>query len=436
MLFSVFLVIIIVTNFIFNSHFMMVEFWERTQPKGISPGDIDEQFNRLQNIWIDFQNLTKIKKSIINLISGKSINKYFLDVIPIIEQIDRKKYKEFLERMDNYLKKNEILSKENFYILFWNPNKNNNNYSIWKYDKADFNQWWTWECALVSSLEILKKTPFFETMIRCSLKRNDWNDWWLLSVPLCNKWWQFKEIKDDEIKYLKEPYFANWRGVISESSLWFNILESIFIKEYFQNMKLNFNELDYDTINKKIDWFFISWNVWDMHLKGGVLDYFVWKDILKSSKDQIYSENMSEDCLKYILELSKTWIIKLWCRTHIPNNYEYPEKPISSIPSTRWYRIDVYWEDDDFLYGKDEIWRLCCSPKWCNEWFIWLHQYSVEKYFTKNNETYIVIINPWFTEKKLIVSLKQFQKMVTDIDIVCFNINDMFVTDNQSEESV
>ena len=303
-----------------------------------------------------------------------------------------------------------------------------------KHNKADFNQWWTWECVLVSSLEILKKTPFFETMIRCSLKRNDLNDWWLLLVPLCNKWWQFKEIKDEEIKYLKKPYFANWRGVISESSLWFNILESIFIKEYFQNMKLNFNELDYDTINKKINWFFMSWNIWDMHLKYGVLDYFLWKDILKSSKDQIYSENMPEDCLKYILELSNTWIIKIWCRTHIPNNYKYPELPISSIPSTRWYKVDIYWEDDDFLYGKDEKWRDCCSPKWCNEWFIWWHQYSIEKYFTKNNETYIVIINPWFTEKKLTISLKQFKKMTKQIDIVCFNINDMFITNNNNEE--
>jgi hypothetical protein len=240
-----------------------MKIWKMIKPKSITPDDINEQFNRLQNDWVNFQNLTKIKNEIINLINNNSVNKIFLDLFPIIGQIDRKKYNEFLKRMDNYLNENEILSKKDFYQLFWNiKQKNNNNCSIWKYDKADFNQWWTWECALVSSLEILKKTPFFETMIRCSLKRNDWNDWWLLSVPLCNKWWQFKEIKDDEIKYLKEPYFANWRGVISESSLWFNILESIFIKEYFQNMKLNFNELDYDTINKKIDWFFISWNVW------------------------------------------------------------------------------------------------------------------------------------------------------------------------------
>ena len=412
----------------------MLKIWKKKEPTRISNDDVEKKFCELKESWFDSPNLIKIKNDIIRLLGNDSINIDWLDIIPILVQMDRGKYRDFLNRMNQYLVDNGELSKESFYELFWNlkmAKSNSQNHSTWKYNKSDFHQWWTGECVLISSLEILKKTPFFETLIRCSLKRNNSDDWWILLVPLCNKNWQFKEIKDDEINYLQNPYFVNWRGVISESSLWFNILESIFIKEYLYNScKLDFNtinELDYDTINKKVDWFFISWNLWNSFIDWGVLNYFLWKDIINFSKDQLSCCNFSKECLEYILELSKVWIIKLWFRVKIPGGFKYSGKPTKSVNSTRWYMVDIYGENDEFLYWVDERGRHCFSPKWCDEWFTTWHQYSIEKIFKKNGKTYVVVINPRFTEKKLSVSIEQFMKMVRNLDVICFNVDKMFV---------
>lgn len=399
----------------------------KARPLPLSKSDIEEKFKEIEKWWDMSPNLIKIKNDIIKLVETNFVNKDRLNILcilPTISQISREEIRNCLNRMDDYLEKNEKISKEEFYELFWNLKKTkseNKNYSTWKYNKADFHQWWTRECALVSWLEILKKTHFFETMIRCSLKRNENNDWWRILLPLCNKKWEYQEVKDDEIEYLKKTHFANWRGVISDSSLWFNILEATFLKKYFHvNNKIHFdkfNELEYDVINNKICWY---------DLYSEIAKMFLWEEVV-SWIDYIPASNTSEDPIKYLLGLSKTWIIKLWCSLKLPYNYDYSSvKPIKKITTTRWYLVDVYWEKDGFLYGIDEIGRKCFSLKWCNEWFIERHQYSIEKIFSKGNETYVVIINPWFTEKKLTVSLKQFKEMVSIFGIFAFNINKMF----------
>ena len=401
-----------------------MKFWTKQEPNWLSKNDVEKKFEELEKSWTMPSNLIKLKNNIIKLIDDNFVDKQRLEFLPVITQINRKNFNNFLNRRDYYLENNEKLSKEQFYTLFWNLKKtksNNKTYSTWKYNKSDFHQWWTWECVLLSWLEILKKTPFFETMIRCSLKRNENNDWWLILLPLCNKKWEFKEVKDDEILYLKKSYFTNWRGVISDSSLWFNILETIFLKEYFHKMnKLDFdkfNELSYDLINEKISWY---------SLYSEVANIFLWEEAVVWVDYIPVRSNTSDDTLKFMLKLSKTWIIKLWCNLKIPRDYKYTNKPVKTINTTRWYTVNVYWEDDSFLYGIDEINRSCFSPKWCNEWFIRWHQYSIEKLFSKDNETHVVIINPWFTEKKLTVSLKQFKEIIQVFNVIAFDIEKMF----------
>lgn len=411
--------------------------------------DIETRFSQLQESWFDFPDLNQIQEQLTKLVNNNFVHKQFLDIIPIIGNIDKKRYHQFLKRKNDYLEKHETLSREDFCKLFWDQRKsakNKWNYSTWKYNKSNFHQWWTGECVLVSSLETLKKTIFFETMIRCSLKRNDDDDWWILLIPLCNNEWQYREVKDDEIKYLKEKsftYFNIPRGVISDSSLWFNILESIFLKEYLHNVhNLVFdkiNELDYNTISQKIedeDWDWIQ-----VVGEWGVLDMFLWEEIIRLSKETLpppknkwksECNTISEECLNYILELSKTWTIKLLCTVKIPNNYYTDKiKDTEQIQSTRWYTIKKYKEDDNFHYGiyntiDWKLWR-CFSPKWCDEWFFTRHKYSIERTFVKNGEIYVVIINPWFTEKKLTVTLKQFKEMVKSLDVVVFDIDKIFV---------
>ena len=156
----------------------------------------------------------------------------------------------------------------------------------------------------------------------------------------------------------------------------------------------------------------------------------IWRD--KSLVTNISTNGTSKEGLLYLLKLSKTWIIKLCCQLKIPNNYQYNDTPTQTVESTRGYKVHIYKENDDFSYGIDEVWHECFKPQWCDEWFITNHEYSIEKF--SDDENYVVLKNPWFTEKKLKIPLKQFQSMCQVFDVISFNIKNLFTEDNNDNK--
>lgn len=405
-----------------------IKFWKRNPAEWLSVEDVDDKFLEL---WYSSERFIKIANRIKSLVWQNFISKRFLDIFYSLWLMDHKKYREFIQRRNNFLKNHEEhLSKKDFIKLFgdWSVKSNKQDYLMWlsKYKKSEIEQWWTWECGLITGLEIFKKTPFFETMIRCSLKRNKNWDWWMLLSPLCNSEWIYNEIKDKEIEYFKQPHFRNGRWVISDSSLWFNILESIFIKEYLRNIRWytfeDLRSLDLDLVGEAIKWFSLNYDIFS---------YFLGKSYKENcvQKDFIPVQDCSSDVFELLLELNKTWIVKFWFDTKIPNR-EISDHPIKKVDSTRWYKIDVLYEavdDNDFSIGKDDIWRECFYIKSCDERFIDGHEYSIERSFKKDNKTYVVVKNPRFTGKELIISLDQLKSIISIFSAVVFDIDNMFV---------
>lgn len=425
--------------------------------------DVDEKFDKLEKKGWE---ISKIRENVKSLISKNDILPETLDnILPLNALCNYNEYRKFLARRDDFLRNHQVMSANQFSQLFWNEilkNKkieNNKDLISGKYNKADINQGKLWICVFDTFLKQFKETPFFETMIRCSLQRNESNDWWKCLIPLCNNEWKYEEISDDDIDYLKNSKIWN-KKLISDTSLWFNILETLLVKMIWNRKKypnlafghwrlqLAENTISYhdlktvtqDDLHDSAYWI----NIKKAH------DYFLWKDVVEQSYP-IY--NFDDEELKWLVNLTKTWIIKL--RLGVKNSYRdnikkfVPPKKNRSVRNNgldgetnerildeRWYTLKVLHksssDDEISVWNAKDLW-IVFKIEWTNEWFVSDHAYSIEGMHKKNGKTFITIINPRYTWKKIDVPLK-YVKEFFYIWVDWFDINKMFVENEEANK--
>lgn len=108
-----------------------------------------------------------------------------------------------------YLSSHETMSENEYNSLFAN--------------KESLQQWQLWNCYLVSWIQQLINTPYFDTLMRTSIQRVKWNGWsclwYQITIPLWVPSWRKILIKDSELSIAK----IRW-------SSWFKLLELVYAK--------------------------------------------------------------------------------------------------------------------------------------------------------------------------------------------------------------
>lgn len=358
------------------------------------------------------------------------------DILPLNDLCNHKKYVEFLRKNMNFLKKNQVMDRKQFSNLFLK----------WSYNKADINQGKLWICKFDAFLWQLKETPFFETLIRCSLQRNENNNWWKCLIPFCNNEWNYEEISDDDIDYLKTSKI--WEvELISNSSLWFNILETLLVKMIwnkkrypnlahgrwkFRNKPLEYNDLK--TVSPqdlKDSTYWIN--------TEAMRDTFIWQGIIKS----IWIIDFTDENLEWLINLMKTRIIKLstWIQNEKIRKYKEHHKEqileaqsitdntITNEPilNKRWYTHKVNYKvwPKIYIWKAKNLWETI-RIEGTTEWFVQSHAYYIENIYSKNWEKLVTIRNPRYSWKKIDIPL-EYMKEFFYVWIYCFDIDKMFI---------
>lgn len=490
---------------------MSFSFWPKINPSPrqpdpiyLKPEDVDNEFDKLS---IDWWKISEIRENIKSLISKNNIiPKRLDDILHIKNLCDRKKYSKFLRRRNDFLQKHQVMDANEFAKLFWNDNLQNNNlrskmmetlketHSKYndgkerdinrelisgKYNKSDINQGILWICVFDTFLKQLKETPFFETLIRCSLQRNEKNDWWKCLIPFCNNEWKYEEISDADIKYLKNIKYEG-KELISNTALWFNIIETLLVKMacnkkeypklssgrtynkddilssycYADFIKMKPEELAAlldGQHSDKIDHgeFLHDITYWIDNVYA--YNYFLWPNTIKQGCSV---DNFNDDEIEWLIKLTKTWIIKLttwvtdrkinnYIKNNIPNygnkqtiNHSIDEDSNEKTLIERWYPLNVIyqaWPNEEVsIWNAKGLWTTF-KIKWTKERFVPLHAYSIEWMHKKNGETFVTIINPRYTWKKIDVPLK-YMKDFFYIWIYWFNLDNMFVEDKENQK--
>ena len=456
-------------------------------PKYIIPEDVDKCFDNLGDVW---WKASEIRENIRNLIAKNNILPQCLDLdnmLQLKDLCDNKKYREFLKRRNYFLENHQVMDANEFAKLFWNDNLKNDDlrnqmvetlkkiHSKYndgeelnmdrelisgKYNKSDIKQWKLWICTFDTFLKQLKETPFFETLIRCSLQRNETNDWWKCLIPFCNNEWRYEEISDADIDYLKNSEYEG-KKLLSDSSLWFNILETLLVKMVWnknkypnlwigywkfrhQNKIISYNNLQTLTpeeLHGNTRW--ISNN--------DAYNYFLWPNTIK----QGYAvENFNDNEVEWLINLTKTWIIKLrtWVMDNKINSYiknnsielwnntpvnnDLHEDSNEKILNERWYTLKIFheaWPNEEVSMWKAENLWTTIKIKWTKERFVPGHAYSIEGMHKKDGETFVTIINPRYTWKKIDVPLKYIKEFFY-VWVDWFNLDKMFVESQEHQE--
>lgn len=428
----------------------------------LKPEDIDERFDKMEENWGKF---SEIRKNIKSLVAKNHFSPTFLDtIISLKDFCDNKKYRKLLKRRNEYLGKHQIMNADEFAKLFWNDNlKNkwnddNNRLISGKYNKSDINQGILGICVFDTFLKQLKETPFFETLIRCSLQRNEKNNWRKCLIPLCNNEWKYEEISDEDIDYLKNSKYEGKR-LISNTSLWFNILETLLVKMIWDKKKYPWLA-SWDDVEKYYNYNYENMRLMDpenLHhiaywiFRHNAHDYFLWKDVIKDTRE---ISNFNDEELEWLINLMKTWIIKLNMGVNRAKRDEYIKENIHDSKNNttmkngidsetnektlleRWYTLTISheaWPNENIsIWEVKKLWTTF-KIKWTNEWFVDGHAYSIEGMHKKNGETFVTIINPRYTWKKIDVPLK-YVKEFFDIWIYWFDIDKMFVENEENSE--
>lgn len=134
----------------------------------------------------------------------------------------------------NYLATHETMSQDEYNRLFSG--------------KERLQQWQLWDCYLVSGIIELARAQHFDTLMRTSIsrmKRNNWEFWYQIKIPLWEPSWRKILIKDSEISVAK----IRWND-------WYKLLELAYAKNKLRKNDRNGNR--YRPITsaelKKISW--------------------------------------------------------------------------------------------------------------------------------------------------------------------------------------
>ena len=346
------------------------------------------------------------KKNWIIITSTEEI-KVILDIIWNTFQNKRN----YLDKKNKFLKENQTLSDERFDELFKNW------IDKWKYWIQNIHQTDLWYCYAYTWFELLKKSNFFETLIKTSMKEK--STWWEIKIPLWDTNWHIIKVNKEEIdkkfsyKSIDDWKYKNNININSKSSLWFKILEIAFIKEYIINPPEYIinppkdNEKDFlyckrrkeflEKTGKKSEYE----RTWDIEITWELLNIVEWwfvnnfmEKMIQNATHQYTTDNLNS--IKSIFDFVNTWIIKIWLSY---DTQGIRPKAINYILKD-WSKCPI---DSD-------------------------HAYSIERILIDNKtwEKYIIFVNPRNTSEKHKVTLDECIKIFNSAEITTIDINKLF----------
>ena len=335
----------------------------------------DEQIDNLNNLWTK---ITTVEELQIALEIG-SINYWDL--------------REDINKKNEYLEKNRTLSDEDFNQLFkeWNDK--------WKYWIQNIHQTNLWYCYAYSWFELLKKSNYFDVLIKTSMKKTA--DGWEVNLPLWDLNWHTIKISQSEIdskySFIDQETWKqkNNVNINSNSALWFKILEIGFIKEYIIN---NDKYKDNPIAQKAREEY---QNTWDITITWELLNMIEWwwtSDFFKHILWNEYVSNikLSGDNRKEILKFVNQWNVKIMLDNVVDDN----------------------WPEDTHCTTKDwGVMKICTN-----------HAYSVERtyYDKKLKKDIVVFVNPRSTDVKYETTIDECCKAFNTFDVTVIKINKLF----------
>ena len=402
--------------------------------------EIDEDFSVIREIgckldWsVALHDFHELPRDVVDYCKENKINTPW-DVYTaklFYSLVDRKSIQDYIQRREDYLKDNKVLSDEKFHEYFWWK---------WKLNKYEINQWNLWLCYMYSCLELFKKMNWFDSFIQSNFIEED--DWWLVRIPLNT--WKWIKVHKGEIDKKFDLKFDNSKvrsmNINSYTdSLWLKVLEIAFIKKliydgsYDDAPGTGWRE---DPLDTKITWdglADIEW--WSTIVAMKRLfwrnNVFYWKIfqstnrferlkkmnapscVLNSSMDLIKSSYSRSEKL---FDLHKTWLVavELWLED-IDDDY---------IVVNDAKIVDKFWNE----VPKNKLRNLpdvAIGKKWKVIRLFSHHAYSLEKCFIDTDWNKIVrVVNPWHTWIKFDIPFETAKK-IFGWDFWVIDINTLF----------
>ena len=319
--------------------------------------------------------------------------------------------KKYIEKKENYLQRNQTLTNEKFNELFktWKDR--------WKYWIQNIHQKRLWYCYAYTWFELLKKSNFFDILIKTSLKET--NTWWEVKIPLAEPNWHIIKVNNEEIdKKYSYTDIDDWekkeKSINSDSSLWQKILEIAFIKEYIINPPEYLVNPQDEESNKDKKRFETR------------------KNILKKIKaKEIYEKTGDIEITWELLNVIEGWITNVFIEKIMWGPIDKYETDDTEIIRTIYDYINSWNIKIEMWYGTHDLAPKRINYTWedgTKHTIISDHAYSIERTFTdmKTREKYIIFVNPHNTSEKHKITLNESIKIFNNVNITTININKLF----------
>ncbi len=296
------------------------------------------------------------------------------------------------DKEDVYLSKNRSLTDIEYAQIFSGLEK------IWQWNLGD--------CYLISAINVLARNPYFDTLMKTSIKKN-WQNY-ILKIPLGEPWWVEVKINPQELLLAK----VKW-------NIWYKLLEVWFAKYVLkQNHLWALDHTELQKISGGMSGFALQTFLWAKSLEW--FSYVAKTDKAVKNKPQQYEKwiwsqatlsDMSEKNQKNIINLLKTYNLKNW----------------------QWFITvwTVQWESHDKIYtvGKHTLYKK--------------HAYAVlwSEKDTKWNIKTVQVLNPWNTENKqwwaeMNMTLDEFMQSFATMDVGNLTNNFLNLTTSKNEVTI
>lgn len=228
-----------------------------------------------------------------------------------------------------YLTKHRKLSDKEYNQLFWGF--------------IDVNQWYLWDCYLVSSIKNLARCSYFDTLMKTSIKKNkDWS--FDLFMPLWSPYSMKLHISPEELNLAA----IKWKTGYKLLELWF--IKHIILKRNWYTSSLNI------------------WKVPNIKLNKELVNRFgQWWSAIRAFNDFLWFKNIDT---KYLVNNIKTYNIitnklnqfnpRTWNRIFVsmrrPKNVSYKQKTFFVWDNKMYYHhlygiyeIEKHWNRIEYV---------------------------------------------------------------------------------------
>ena len=330
----------------------------------------------------------------------------------IIKNSNIIKMKNYVKRKQEYLEKNRLIDDHEFKRLFRGS---------WKYWKWEIGQTDLKLCYFYTIIELLKKTNFFEVLIKTNLKKSEDWEWWCVRLPFCDENWVwitvFHSEIDKEFDIHDKKWLREWASINSHSPEWFKILEIAYMKKFLIDKYKNIKQEFLNTWNVALSWDRIA--SLEGRRRGVALQILMWKDNIiqwfnpNEIDCNIIFDNFGqwlmvdlgvkkEEYLDDKLKINKGWEKEVFISDvkiiGKNNNISAKEKLLCAIFETEPP------EPSDVVRLKDgRKWVIFCKN----------HSYSIEKCYI-DKQTWakrVLVVNPWHTWMKFDISLETAEEI-------------------------